>query len=59
MAKAALKAKANGGASDPYYDTKLATGRYFLARTLPDANAHLAKLKSGTEPVMALGAEAF
>jgi hypothetical protein len=59
MAKAALKAKANGGASDPYYDTKLATGRYFLARTLPDANAHLAKLKSGAEPVMALAAEAF
>ncbi len=59
MAKAALAAKQNGGASDPYFDTKLATGRYFLARTLPDSGAHLAKLKSGAEPVMALSAEAF
>ncbi len=59
MAKAALVAKKNGGAADPYFDTKLATGRYFLARTLPDAGAHLAKLKSGAEPVMALSAEAF
>jgi alkylation response protein AidB-like acyl-CoA dehydrogenase len=59
QAKAALAAKKNGGASDPYYDTKLATGRYFLARMLPDAGAHLAKLKSGADPVMALAAEQF
>ncbi|HYD86540.1 MAG TPA: acyl-CoA dehydrogenase C-terminal domain-containing protein [Vitreimonas sp.] len=59
QAKAALAAKKNGGASDPYFDTKLATARYFLARTLPDAGAHLAKLKSGADPVMALAAEAF
>jgi alkylation response protein AidB-like acyl-CoA dehydrogenase len=59
QAKAALAAKKNGGAGDPYYDTKLVTGRYFLARTLPDASAHLVKLKSGAEPVMALAAEAF
>ena len=58
QAKAALAAKKNGGA-DPYYDTKLATGRYFLARMTPDAGAHLAKLKSGAGPVMALAAEAF
>jgi alkylation response protein AidB-like acyl-CoA dehydrogenase len=59
QAKAALAAKKNGGASDPYFDTKLATGRYFLARMAPDAGAHLAKLKSGADPVMALSAEAF
>jgi hypothetical protein len=59
MAKAALTAKANGGASDPFYDTKLVTGRYFLARVLPEAGAHLAKLKSGAEPVMALAADQF
>jgi hypothetical protein len=58
QAKAALAAKKNGG-GDPYYDTKLTTGRYFLARCAPDAGAHLAKLKSGAEPVMALAAEAF
>jgi hypothetical protein len=59
QAKAALAAKKNGGAGDPYFDTKLATGRYFLARALPDAGAHLVKLKSGAGPVMALAAEAF
>jgi alkylation response protein AidB-like acyl-CoA dehydrogenase len=57
--KAALAAKKNGGASDPYYDTKLTTGRYFLARMTPDAGAHLAKLKAGADPVMALTAEQF
>ncbi len=59
MAQAAFAAKANGGAGDPFYEAKLATGRYFLARKLPDAGAHLAKLKSGADPLMALGAEAF
>ena len=59
QAKAALAAKKNGGATDPYFDTKIATGRYFLARVVPDAGAHLAKLKSGADPVMALAAEAF
>ncbi len=59
MAKAALAAKANGGAGDPYFDAKLTTGKYFLARVLPEAGAHLAKLKSGAETVMALSAEAF
>jgi alkylation response protein AidB-like acyl-CoA dehydrogenase len=59
QAKAAFAAKKNGGDSDPYFDTKVATGRYFLARAVPDAGAHLAKLKSGAGPVMALTAEQF
>ncbi|MBK8542746.1 MAG: acyl-CoA dehydrogenase C-terminal domain-containing protein [Caulobacteraceae bacterium] len=59
QAKAALAAKKNGGAGDPYFDTKLTTGRYFIQRMLPDASAHLAKLKSGAGPVMALAADAF
>jgi alkylation response protein AidB-like acyl-CoA dehydrogenase len=59
QAKAALAAKKNGGAGDPYFDTKLATGRYFLARMLPDTASHLAKLKSGAGPVMALAVDAF
>jgi hypothetical protein len=58
QAKAAFAAK-KGAADDSYYDTKIATGRYFIARVTPDAGAHLAKLKSGAEPVMALAAEAF
>ena len=58
MAKAA-QAKIAAGDSDPFYGAKLVTGRYYLERVLPDAAAHLAKLKTGAGPVMALGAEAF
>jgi alkylation response protein AidB-like acyl-CoA dehydrogenase len=59
QAKAAFAAKKNGGAADPYFDTKITTGRYFLARMVPDAAAHLAKMKTGAGPVMALSADAF
>ncbi len=58
MAKAA-GAKIAGGDADPFYANKITVGRYFLARVLPDAAAHLAKLKTGAETVMALPAEAF
>jgi alkylation response protein AidB-like acyl-CoA dehydrogenase len=59
QAKAAFAAKENGAAADPYFDTKIATGRYFIARMAPDAAAHLAKMKTGAGPVMALAADAF
>ncbi|MBB5518280.1 acyl-CoA dehydrogenase C-terminal domain-containing protein [Amphiplicatus metriothermophilus] len=58
LAKAAIEKK-KAGEADEFHERKLTTGRYFLARVLPDAKAHLAKLKSGAEPVMALPAEAF
>ncbi|HUO12790.1 MAG TPA: acyl-CoA dehydrogenase C-terminal domain-containing protein [Caulobacteraceae bacterium] len=47
------------GDSDPFYANKLIVGRYFLERVLPDAGAHIAKLKTGSEAMMALPAEAF
>ncbi len=58
MAKAAQSRIAAGDA-DPFFANKLITGRYFLERVLPEAGAHLAKLKTGAGPVMALAAEAF
>ena len=58
LAKAAI-ARRKEGASDPFFENKLITGRFFLTRILPDGKANLAKLKSGAEPVMALPAEAF
>ena len=58
MAKAA-NAKIAAGSSDPFYTTKLTTGRYFIERILPDAASHLAKLKTGSATLMALPAEAF
>ena len=58
MAKAA-QAKIDGGSDDPFYAGKLATGRYFVERILPDAQAHLAKLKTGADVLMSVPAEAF
>ena len=58
MAKAAFAGIAAKGA-DPFYDTKIAVGRHYIERMLPDAGAHLAKLKTGAGTLMALPAEAF
>lgn len=57
----ALMAKAAeaGDASDPFYAIKLATGRYFLDRWVPEGGMHLAKVKAGAASMMALEAEAF
>jgi len=58
MAKSA-QAKIAAGDADPYYVTKLQTGRYFVERILPDAGAHLTKMKTGAEVLMQMPAEAF
>jgi hypothetical protein len=58
MAKAAL-GKIAEGSTDPLYADKLITGRFFVERLLPDAPAHLAKLKTGSETMMALSADSF
>jgi alkylation response protein AidB-like acyl-CoA dehydrogenase len=58
MAKAA-NARIAGGEADPFYANKLIVGRYFLERLLPDATAHLAKLKTGADLMMKLPADAF
>ncbi len=58
MAKAA-QAKIDAGSDDPFYVTKLQTGRYFVERILPDAQAHLVKMKTGAEVLMQMPAEAF
>jgi hypothetical protein len=58
IAKAA-NARTAAGDTDPFYANKLITGRYFVERILPEAGAHLAKLKTGAEVVMALDAEGF
>ena len=60
-AKMALVAQAaiDGGSNDEFYTNKIITGRYFVLRMLPMMDAHLAKLKTGAEPLMALDAAAF
>lgn len=59
MAKAAIDAQANGTGDVAFYETKLATGRYYMARSLPETALRLARITTGDEPVMALTAEAF
>ena len=55
MAKTAVEKRG----SDPYYDDKLVTGRYYVSRILPETAAHLAKLKTGAEPLMTMEADRF
>jgi alkylation response protein AidB-like acyl-CoA dehydrogenase len=59
MARAATAALAAGSGDRDFYQAKLATGRYYMARQLPMTATHLARIQSGADPVMALPAEAF
>ena len=60
MAKTAQGKLADGAnGSTSFYDNKLVTGRYFMERVMPETAAHLARLSSGAETMMALPAEAF
>jgi len=59
MAKAANDALASGTSDPDFYNTKLATGRYYMARQLPATALHLARIQTGADTVMALDAEAF
>ncbi|QFT63992.1 acyl-CoA dehydrogenase [Roseivivax sp. THAF30] len=55
----AAKAAMDAGASDDFYATKLATGRYYMARQLPATGMHLKRIESGAETVMELDAANF
>ncbi|PID36562.1 MAG: acyl-CoA dehydrogenase [Rhodobacterales bacterium] len=59
MAKAALEKLAKGEGDTAFYEAKVITGRYYMARQLPATKMHLARIESGAAPVMDLPAEAF
>ena len=59
MAVAAQAALDAGAEDRGFYEVKLATGRYYMARQLPITATHLARIRSGAAPVMALSAEQF
>ncbi|MBY6055682.1 acyl-CoA dehydrogenase C-terminal domain-containing protein [Leisingera daeponensis] len=59
MGKAAQEALDAGTQDAAFYETKLATGRYYMARRLPATKLHLARIESGADTVMALDADAF
>ena len=57
MAEAALARKAAGAAAG--MDAKLAVGRIFMERLMPESATHLARVTAGAQTMMALPAEAF
>ena len=59
MGKAAIDALADGASDTAFYETKIATGRYYMARQLPATALHLARINTGADTVMALDAAQF
>ncbi|MEM1266600.1 MAG: acyl-CoA dehydrogenase C-terminal domain-containing protein [Pseudomonadota bacterium] len=59
MAKAAQKALADGAEDTAFYEAKLATARYYMARQLPATGMHLKRIETGAAPVMDLPEAAF
>jgi len=59
MAKVSMTALEDGASDAAFHETKIATGRYYMARQLPATTMHLARIQSGADPVMALAAEQF
>lgn len=59
MAVAANAALAAGTSDEAFYANKIRTGRYYMARLLPETALNLARIQSGPEPVMDMPAEAF
>jgi len=59
MARAATDALERGTGNADFYKTKLATGRYYMARQLPMTRTHLARIETGADPVMILSADQF
>ena len=59
MGKAARAALANGTSDPDFHETKLATGRYYMARQLPATALHLTRIQTGADTVMALEAANF
>ncbi|MEL6641198.1 MAG: acyl-CoA dehydrogenase C-terminal domain-containing protein [Pseudomonadota bacterium] len=59
MAKAAMEALESGASDTEFYETKIATGRYYMARQLPATAMHLARINTGGDTIMALEAANF
>ena len=59
MGKAAQAALDAGTDDAAFYETKLTTGRYYMARRLPATKLHLARIESGADTVMGLDAANF
>ncbi|MEL7272376.1 MAG: acyl-CoA dehydrogenase C-terminal domain-containing protein [Pseudomonadota bacterium] len=47
------------GGDEEFYKNKLLTGKFFMERIMPEAPAHLARIQTGADTIMAMNAEAF
>jgi len=59
MARAAKDALDDGASDTVFFETKIATARYYMDRRLPAVALHRARIESGADPVMALAPDAF
>jgi alkylation response protein AidB-like acyl-CoA dehydrogenase len=59
MSRSAQDALAAGSGNAKFYETKLATARYFAERIMPDAGALRRKIEAGGDAIMALEPEMF
>ncbi len=59
IAEKAIIAIDAGSEDKQFYENKLVTARYYMERIMPEADAHLARIQSGCDSMMALDAEQF
>jgi acyl-CoA dehydrogenase len=59
MAKVAQDKLARGEGDAAFLENKLITARFFMERLMPETAAHLTRISSGADAMMALDAEAF
>ncbi len=59
MAKTAEERLAKGEGDKAFLDAKIVTARYYFERIMPESAAHLARIQSGADSMMALDADAF
>jgi len=59
MAIAARQALADKGGDPAFFESKLATGRFYMARQLPATALHLTRIETGAQTVMALDSANF
>jgi hypothetical protein len=59
IAETALAKRAADPAQTAAMDAKLIAGRFFMERMMPESGAHLARISTGADTMMAMPAEAF
>lgn len=59
MAKVAFEALDGNADDKQFYETKLATAKYFFSHMMPETSVHRARVEAGSETMMALAADQF